>query len=440
MTRPRLLNHLDDLVENRLIIVAAPAGYGKTSLLVDYVHQNSMPVCWLALDNLDRDPQRFIAHFIAAVSNVFGDFGKTSMSALQSMPQERLNLDALVSLVVNDAYETIDEHFLIVLDDYHLVEENRDINYFINRFLLMVDENCHLIISSRRLLPLPDMPLLVARSEVGGLGFEELAFRLEEIQDLYLQNFKLTISDREANSLAELTEGWITGLILSTQVVNGRVVTRFQSYPVTGVGLYDYLAQQVLEHQSDELKLFLYRTSLLEEFDAQLCEQVLGKTLGIQANWDSLMEEVQRNNLFVLPVVEEKIWLRYHHLFRDFLQNRMLREHLEEARKIQMALAEYYQGIGEWERAYQVYEQIGNNDYIARMIETAGPIMVAHGRLLTLQNWLEQLPENTLEKSPALVSLQGAAKGMLGDTKAAVEIFGRALGLLKFSPTAYWKP
>ena len=247
LSRQRLLTQLDELMDNRLIIIAAPAGYGKTSLLIDYVNKCQMPVCWLTVDDLDRDPQRFIAHFIAAVQMQYPDFGKTSLPALQSMSQDKINLDALVSLIVNDAYDTISEHFAVVIDDYHLIEDSRDINYLLDRFLLMVDENAHIIISSRRLLPLPDMPLLVARSMVGGLGFEDLAFRNEEIQNLYLQNFKLTISERDANALANLTEGWITGLILSTQVVNGRVTTRLQAYPVTGVGLYDYLAQQVLD-------------------------------------------------------------------------------------------------------------------------------------------------------------------------------------------------
>jgi ATP/maltotriose-dependent transcriptional regulator MalT len=167
--RQRLHRLLEEALDNRLVIVAAPAGYGKTSLLVDYFHQSSMPVCWLALDPLDQDPQRMIAHFIASIHQVFPDFGQTCRVALESMPQDRLNLDALVSLIVNDAYDNIGEHFAIVLDDYHLVEENADINYFINRFLLTVEENCHLVISSRRLLPLPDMPLLVARGQVCGL-------------------------------------------------------------------------------------------------------------------------------------------------------------------------------------------------------------------------------------------------------------------------------
>jgi len=432
LTRQRLLSYLDDLSENRLVIIAAPAGYGKTSLLVDFAHQNPMPVCWLSLDPMDAEPQRFVAGLIAALQAVFPEFGRNSIPALNGMPQERLNLETLVSLIVNDIYETIDEHFILIIDDYHLVENVQEINYFINRFLLLADENCHVFISSRRLLPLADMPLLVARSMVGGIGFEELAFQPEEIRNLYLQNFGISLSEKQVEELSRLTEGWITGLILSTQVENGQLRTRFQAKKVSGVSIYDYLAQQVLEQQKNDLKQFLYRTSLFEEFDRQICEEVLGKGLNLQMDWDRLMEEVQRNNLFVLPVIEEdRIWLRYHHLFRDFLQNRLLREYPQEAQCILNRLSAYYQEVGEWERAYQIYERMGDKEAKARLIERAGTVMVSKGRIITLQAWLEDLPSLYIERSPLLLSIQGAVRVMLGDVRSGIESFNLSLGLCK---------
>ncbi|MEW6180862.1 MAG: tetratricopeptide repeat protein [Chloroflexota bacterium] len=430
LSRQRLLSYLDELIENRLIIVAAPAGYGKTSLLVDFAHSTAMPVCWLSLDTMDSEPQRFIAGVIAAIQTTFPDFGKTSIPALNGMPQERLNLDALVSLIVNDIYETIDQHFVLVIDDYHLVEKVQEINYFINRFLLLADENCHVIISSRRLLPLADMPLLVARSMVGGIGFEELAFQPEEIRNLYLQNFGISLTDQQLEELSRLTEGWITGLILSTQIENGQLTTRFRAKKVAGVSLYDYLAQQVVDQQSEYLKRFLYRTSLFEEFDAEICASVLGKGLNLDEDWNYLIHEVQRNNLFVLPIIEEeRIWLRYHHLFRDYLQNRLNNEFPDEARRIQERLAEYYQEVEEWERAYQIYERVGNKEAKARLIEKAGGVLVSKGRILTLQSWLEDLPSFFIERSPFLLSIQGVVRVMLGEVKEGIESFNLSLGL-----------
>jgi len=431
--RLRLRRILDDALDNRLVIVAAPAGYGKTSLLVDFAHQSNQPVCWLSLDPLDQDPQRMIAHFIAAIHQTFPDFGKTCMSALEGMAQERLNLDALVSLIVNDAYDAISEHFVIVLDDYHLIEDNADINYFINRLLLMAEENCHLVISSRRLLPLPDMPLLVARGQVGGLGFEELAFNNEEIKELYLQNHHVTLSDREVEDLMQMTEGWITGLILSTQISGGKVTRQIQPKNVAGIGLYEYLVHQVLANQPEELKHFLFQTSLLEEFDASLCEQVIGQALGVSKDWSELMQQLQRNNLFVLPVVEEKIWLRYHHLFRDFLQNRMIQLYPAETQKIRSRLAEYYVNAEDWERAYQVYQRIGDQEKIAQMITQAGRSLIARGRLLTLRRWLDELQEKYLGQSGQLLSLLGSVQVMLGDPHKGISTLTRAMQLLQSS-------
>ncbi|HWR65531.1 MAG TPA: tetratricopeptide repeat protein [Bellilinea sp.] len=430
LSRPRLLSVLEEAIDNRLIIVAAPAGYGKTSLLVDFVHQTLQPVCWLSLDDLDRDPQRFIAHFIAGIQATFPNFGHNCMPALQGMTQARLNLDALVSLIINDIYETITEHYVFVLDDYHLVEENPDINYFINRFIMTADENSHLVISSRRLLPLADMPLLVARSTVGGLGFEDLAFRVDEIQNLYMQNHRVVLGEPEAAELARLTEGWITGLVLSTDIENGRVTTRVRGNNVTGVGLYEYLAHQVLEHQSPEIQRFLFRSSLLEEFDAERCAAVIGKGLKVEADWQALMDEVQRHNLFTLPVVEDHIWLRYHHLFRDFLQTQMSRLYPEETRKIYLELADYHQQKEDWERAYQICERLGDDALTVEMIGNAGQKMISQGRLVTLNEWIEKLPGQVVDQNAALLSILGAARMMLGDPKAGIRLTTQALELL----------
>src|SRR5665811_349896 len=157
LSRPRLLNGLFEMMDNKLIIVAAPAGYGKTSLLIDIAHHTELPVCWYSLDLLDQDLLRFAAHFIAALNLRVPKFGDASRAVSQNMTQERINLDLLISSIINDAFENIPEHFIVVLDDYHLVDDSKLINQFVSRFIQEVDENCHLIIASRTLISLPDM-------------------------------------------------------------------------------------------------------------------------------------------------------------------------------------------------------------------------------------------------------------------------------------------
>lgn len=431
LSRQRLLDLLYELLDDQLIIVTAPAGYGKTSLLIDFIHFANWPVCWFALDPLDRDPQRFIAHFIASLNLRYPAFGKSSMAALDSTTQDNMNLDSLLSVIINDIYENITEHFIFILDDFHLVEDSKPVNYFINRFVQDIDENCHLIISSRKLLGLPDLPLLVARNLVGGLSFTELAFQPEEIQRLLQVNYNMKITDAEAVELGQATEGWITGLLLSTQLVGGEIADRLRVARASGVGLYEYLAQQVLERQDADVQDFLLRTSLLEEFDAAMCVEVIGPALGLAGDWPGMMNTALRSNLFILPVGEEGLFLRYHHLFRDFLQARMERQRPAEAEKIRIYQAEYAIRQGEWERAYAVYQKLGKPEAIPDLITLAGKSMVARGRLATLAEWLEALPARVLDDHPALLSLQGVVEGSRGDTRGSQALLDRAVTALQ---------
>jgi ATP/maltotriose-dependent transcriptional regulator MalT len=216
-TRQRLINLLYDLMDEKLVLVIAPAGYGKTSLLIDFASQVDLPVCWYAVDELDQTAERFFSYFIAALHRRFPEFGDASKAAVRALNPFNPDINQLVSVIVNDAYVHIREHFLIILDDYHLVNNVKEIQTFINRFINESAENCHLILSSRTLLSLPNLPLLVARSQVGGMGFEELAFRADEIQSFVLQYYHVTLSDSASQDLARDTEGWITGLMLSAR-------------------------------------------------------------------------------------------------------------------------------------------------------------------------------------------------------------------------------
>ncbi|HWQ04402.1 MAG TPA: tetratricopeptide repeat protein [Longilinea sp.] len=434
LSRQRLLNALSDLMERRLIIIAAPAGYGKTSLLIDFSHQVEWPVCWFALDPLDQDLFRFAAHLISSLQVRFHDFGAASMVALQSVSQDLPNLDILVAAIVNDAYEHIDEHFILVLDDFHLVDSSKQVNQFINRFLQAMDENCHVITASRTLLTLPDLPLMVARSQVGGLSFEELAFLPTEIQGFFLQNQHETLSDSQAEELARQSEGWITGLLLSAQMAGQEMADRLRTARVSGIGLYEYLAQQVLEQQPEDIQLFLLRTSLLEEFDAALCEDVIGKTLKLSRTpWARMMNYTVRSNLFILQVDQESQWLRYHHLFRDFLQARIQRDRPDEALAIQTRMADLALEHAEWERAYRLLQQTGRQEAMADLIEKAGSGMIADGRLAMLNDWIEALPPNILRQRPILISLQGSVAIMRKNPRDGLALLTQALDSLRTS-------
>ena len=431
VTRQRLLTILNDLLDLKLIIVAAPAGYGKTSLLIDFASHTEWPICWLSLDPLDQDPFRFISHFIAALQARFPEFGKNSLSVLNSVPQSQLDIPAIVSTIANDIYEHITEHFIFMLDDYQLVEDGELVNQFINSFLQAADENVHLMVSSRRLLTLSDMPLLVARNQVGGLSFEEISFTSREIQELLLKNYHITITDKSADEITQQTEGWITGLLLSTQLLEDEIGERIRTARVSGVNLYDYMAQQVFEQQPEEIRLFLLRTSILEEYDAQRCKRVIGKALKITESWQSLIDQVMIRNLFVLPVGDtDDLWLRYHHLFRDFLQARMRKERPEETVAITIALADDFADHQDWEQAFVLYKQVRAMDKMLNLVEKAGPAMVTGGKLLTLKEWMAALPPDIATSRPSLLSLQAAILVNSGEVDQGVQLFTKVIDRL----------
>jgi LuxR family maltose regulon positive regulatory protein len=427
LTRPRLISLLYDLLDYKLILVIAPAGYGKTSLLLDFTHQVDLPVCWYSLDTHDQAILRFITHFIAAVNQRFPSFGIQSSVALEAANQLSPDINRLVTVIVNDIYEHIQEHFLFVLDDYHLVSGQREIETFINQLLREVSENCHLVLASRTLLTLPDLPLLAARLQVGGLGYEELAFRPDEIQSLVLQNHHITVSDSTAQELTTETEGWITGLLLTTQTMWQDKSNRLRAAHITGVGLYDYLAQQVLDQQPERIREFLTQTSYLEEIDADLCEAVWGDN----DNWPALISTITQNNLFVLPVGETGETIRYHHLFRDFLQTKFELEHPEEMQNLLHNIGIAYTMQEEWEKAYAAYQRIGDTTSIADLVEKAGRSFVRDQRLATLASWIDALPEEIVAQRPNLLSHKGIVLGMKGQVEKGMMYLDQAEAALR---------
>ncbi len=425
LSRERLLDMLDDLLDYKLILISAPAGYGKTSLLVDLAHQVEYPVCWYSLDSLDQDFQRFLAHFISAIQHRFPDFGENSLSVLENVSPNQMDHSRLVRTIVNDVFEHIDEHFAMVLDDYHLVEDNEDINLFMNRLVQEMDENFHQVISSRTLLSLPDLPLMVGRSQVKGLSFEELSFRPDEIQALMQEKYHQVISEQQAQRIAERTDGWVTGLLLSAETMWKGLTGQTRVTLASGVDLYDYLAQQVLDQQSPELRSFLLRSSLLEEFNAPLCEAILGDPPQGES-WPSMLAKVMQYNLFVQPLEDEGTWIRYNHLFRDFLQERLTIERPEEKERLLRRMIEVYTEREEWEKAYFVCQQLGDHETTATLVEQAGIPMMIKGRIATLANWIDTIPQATLNKHPNIVARRGAASMMLGNVEEGSTFLNKA--------------
>lgn len=423
LARPRLFSLLDTFLDKKLILITAPAGYGKTSLLVDMASRSELPVCWLALDELDRDPQRFAAYFIAALAEGFPNFGAQSKAALNSLVSLEENLESLIVTLTNEIYDAVREHFILALDDYHLVEDVELIRVFLSRFVKLSDENCHLVLSSRRLMHLPDLPRMIANEQVEGLDFSELAFRPEEIQALFAQNRGMDLPEETARELARQSEGWITGLQLAG--FSSGSIGHLRAARATGVDLYRYFEDQVLSLQPPEVRAILLHTSLFEEFDADLCQAVLADLFAKPMNWPSLLEFILANNLFVLPVGSDGRWLRYHHLFREFLRARLREENPQRIHAIQSRLVGAYEQRGEWERAYHICRQFDDADLLAGLIERAGPTMLRRA-VVTLTDWLNALPPALANSRPGLLSLRGGIGYLRGNYDEALSLLDQA--------------
>ena len=420
LSRPRLLESLRGLLDNKLVLLSAPAGYGKTSLLIDLAHNVQMPVCWLSLDLLDREPQRFIAYLIASLAECFPGIGVTSRIQLSQLKSIERDAEALLVTLTNEIYDQVEDDFLLIIDDFHLVDDEPVISSLLNRFLELVVENCHIILSSRTLPSLDDVTLMVAREQVAGLSHVELAFLPREVQALYAQNYHEHLSDEDAHQFVEQTGGWITGMVLSNLPNMPRV---------SGVDTFAYLGQQVLDIQPAHVREFLMQTSLPEEFNAEFCDIILSPLHSGPQNWSDLMGLILEKNLFVLPL-EDGRWLRYHPLFREFLQTRLRKERPQDVQPILESMVKAYEKAGEWEKAYFTCKQLNDIEALVDVVERAGSPLLQNA-LFTLEGWINSLPPALVQTRPGLISLRGPIMMIKGNLEEANELLDKAVSIFR---------
>jgi LuxR family transcriptional regulator, maltose regulon positive regulatory protein len=421
LSRSRLLENMKSLLDNKLLLLSAPAGYGKTSLLIDLVHNIDMPVCWFAVDMLDHDPQRFLAYLIASLAEKFPHIGAASRPQLSRLKSIEQDAEALLVTLTNEIYDQIEEDFLLIIDDFHLLDDYPVISGIVNRFLALVVENCHVLLSSRTLPNLEDVTLMVAREQVAGLSHAELAFNPREAQALYAQNHHQHLSEEAAKELIEQTSGWITGMVLS----NSPGMTR-----VSGVDTFAYLGRQVLDQQPEPVREFLMRTSLPEEFNSEFCEFVLGSLYSEPQNWFNFMSYIFEKNLFILPLGEDGRWLRYHPLFREFLQTRLREERPHEIHPILERMVIAYEKAGEWEKAYFTCKQLNDSEALAGVIERSGTSMMQTA-LVTLEGWINSLPPAYVQTRPGLISLRGPIQAMKGNLQESKDLLNTAVSIYR---------
>ena len=432
VSRLRLHALLDTIIDCRLYLVIAPAGYGKTTLLADWARQASMRVCWYQVATMDQNSHQFYAHFVATLRSQFASFGSDSTAALNSLVAGQGSTVQFLTTVVNDLYDHVEEEFALVIDDYHLVDKEEEIIHFVSQFVQYAPDTCHVVLSSRTLTSLPDLDLLVARGHVRGLGHEELAFTPDEIQTLALQHFKHHLEPKQAEALAELSEGWITGLLLSAHAQGWRDNDQLRVLKASGVDLYSYFAQQVLDKQVPALRDFLLRTSLMEEFDAEFCAYVLGADSSVAGEeWSTLLDLARQNNLFVSETSLHTRRLRYHSLFQEFLRQRFVRENPAEASALLQRLAAVYAERQQWDQAYQSYRLLGDTQAQIVFLETFGLPMLNAGRSQLLVRWVEELPYSVQSEHGNLMTAYGKALVLTGESQHGIHVLNQAEAVIR---------
>ncbi len=314
--RPALFEKLGTGLQRKLILVSAPAGYGKTTLLSDWINQSKVLAAWLSLDNGDNDPAVFLSYLIKGIQSIHQEFGQSALKLINSPNSP--SVESISSLLINDLLD-IDKNFLVVLDDFHLIR-SAEVLKVVTWFLEHIPGNIHIVILTRS-DPALSLSRFRSQHQLVEMRSSDLGFSVNDISGLFNKKLKMGLSAEDVDSLETKTEGWIAGLQLAALSIQGREDVSEFIRELKGDNRYimDYLMEEVLKIQTDEIKDFLIKTSVLEQMCAPLCNALLKREDSQQ-----VLESLEQNNMFIIPLDANRTWYRYHHLFADLLKQRFL--------------------------------------------------------------------------------------------------------------------
>ena len=388
--RPRLADRLDEGLGRGLVLVCAPAGSGKTALLADWARRGRRPVAWLSLDAGDNDPARFWRHAVAALDGLCPGIGERVGPLLGPPPPP--SFEPLVTALINELTARPEAgEVLLVLDDYHLVG-SQPVHASVGFLLEHLPPGLHPVLASRADPPLA-LARLRARGQLAELRAAELRFTADEAAAMLREAAGAELPDAAVAALAARAEGWAAGLQLAGLSLRGQEDVAGFVAAFTGSHRYvlDYLAEEVLERQSEQVRAFLLETSVLERLSGALCDAVTGRT-GSQA----LLEQVERAGLFLVPLDEVRGWWRYHHLFADLLRARLQAEQPGRVAQLHRNAAAWYEEHGLADDAIRHAVATGEMTWAARLIERHFDALYSlRGEAATIQRWLSALPDET---------------------------------------------
>jgi len=392
--RPRLIERLNAGLHRKLTLISAPAGFGKTTLLSEWVAGSERPVAWLSLDEGDNDPTRFLSYSIAALRTIEANIAKGVLSALQS-PQPPPAEDILTVLINEIA--AIPGRIILVLDDYHLIEAE-PIHDALTFLLRHLPPQMHLVIATRE-NPLLPLARLRARGQMTELRATDLRFTPSEAAEFLNQVMGLDLSAEDIAALEGRTEGWIVGLQLAAISMQGRedATSLIESFTGSHRFVLDYLIEEVLNQQSKSVQTFLLQTAVLDRLTGFLCDALTG-----QDNGQATLETLERANLFIVPLDEERRWYRYHQLFSDLLRHRLRQTQLEQIPMLHHQASGWYEQNGFADEAIEHALRAEDFERAAYLIERHFDVMYQRGEHTKLRRWLAGLPIELVYSRPHL--------------------------------------
>jgi LuxR family maltose regulon positive regulatory protein len=401
VSRPRLTERLNAGLDKQLTLIAAPAGFGKTTLLSEWIPKSPRCVTWLSLDEGDNDSTQFWTYFISSLQGLRADLGSGELTLLQS-PQA-LPITSILTALINDV-TAFSDAFAFVLDDYHVIE-SQPIHEALTFLLSHLPANMHLVITSRVDPPLP-LARLRASDQLTELRANDLRFTADEAAAFLSQVMGFSLSAEEIATLEARTEGWIAGLQIAALSMRGHddVSGFIQAFSGSHRHILGYLAEEVLSQRPKGTLNFLLQTSILERLCGSLCDAVTGETGG-----QTILENLELANLFISPLDDERIWYRYHHLFAEVLGHRLRQAYATHVPELHRRAGRWYASQGMIDEAMR--HALAGEDYekAAHLIEIVAGNMLRQGSSSSLIRWLDAMPDEIVRTHPRLCLARGWA-------------------------------
>ena len=401
--RPHLTARLDEGRQRKLTLISAPAGFGKTTLISEWIAGSGRTVAWLSLDSEDNNLVRFLIYLVSSLQTISINIGDKLLDMIES-PQPP-SPEFVMTNLLNDI-STIPDHFFLIMDDYHVID-SKPVNDALVFLLEHLPQQMHLVIATREDPPIP-LARLRARGQLTELRVSDLRFSFSETSAFLSHVMGLNLSDKDITTLENRTEGWIAGLQLAAISMQGQIDTAEFIRAFTGSHRFvlDYLIEEVLQHQPENVQSFLLHTSILDRMSGPLCDAVL---LNPTASGQETLEYLERSNLFIVSLDNERRWYRYHHLFADLLRQRLQKEFPSTISNESLDIAQLHIRASEWFENNGLTSEAVNHAVFAKdfkraaaMIELAWVKMDKSMQSATWLGWVKMIPDAIVCLRPVL--------------------------------------